>query len=163
MKIKISEIENKENGQQQINFSEIYEEFNKTVPVEASLNAELIGSMVKISGKIHALLNLTCDLCLKEFTKEFDINVEEFFERNSLCDTYGDDFELKDNSFIEDLNGKDEIDITDFIYQSIILNMPNKLVCDINCNGSENVNKYMKTDFTDPRLEVFKNIKIEKE
>lgn len=163
MKIKILEIENKENKTQEINFSEIYEEFNTKVPVEAKLKAEIIGSMIKISGNIHALLNLTCDLCLKEFTKECDIEVEEFFERNSLCDNYGDDFEIKDNAFIEDLNGKDEIDITDFIYQSLILNMPNKLVCDINCNGSENVNKYIKTDFTDPRLEVFKNIKIEKE
>ena len=163
MKILISEIENKEEQVQSINFSEIYEEFNKNVPVKANLKVEIIGSLIKIGGKITALLNLTCDLCLKEFTKEFNIEVEEFFAKESLNDSYTEEFELKQNSFIEDLNGSDEIDITDFVYQSVILHIPNKLVCDINCNGSENVNKYMKTDFIDPRLEVFKNIKIEKE
>ena len=49
------------------------------------------------------------------------------------------------------------------MYQSVILNIPNKLVCDINCKGSEKLNEYIKTDFTDPRLEIFKTIKIEKE
>ena len=147
----------------QINFSEIFEEFNKEVPVSANLKLEIIGSLIKISGQINAKLNLICDLCLKEFTKEFNIEVEEFFSQDSsFCSNTGE-FEIKQDCFIEDLNGKDEINISDFVYQSVILHIPNKLVCDINCNGSEIVNKYIKTDFTDPRLDVFKNIKLEKE
>ncbi len=163
MKIKISEIENTENKTQNINFSEIYGEFNKDIPVKANLKAEVAGNYVKINGHINALLNLTCDLCLKDFTKEFDFDVEEVYARNSLNDSYNQEFEIKQDGFCEDLNGSDEIDITDFVYQSIILNIPNKLVCDINCNGSEKVNEYIKKDFTDPRLEIFKKIKTEKE
>lgn len=163
MKIKISEIENLETKSQNINFSEIYEEFNGDVPVKANLNVELIGSLIKIEGKIDAILKLTCDLCLKEFTKEFNISVEEYFTKYSLNDSYGLEFELKENSFVEDLNGNDEIDITDFVYQSVILHIPNKCVCDINCKGNEKVNQYLKTETIDPRLEVFKTIKIEKE
>lgn len=163
MYIRISEIDNTENKVKQINFSEIFEEFNKEVPVSANLKLEIIGSLIKISGQINAKLNLICDLCLKEFTKEFNIEVEEFFSQDSsFCSNTGE-FEIKQDCFIEDLNGKDEINISDFVYQSVILHIPNKLVCDINCNGSEIVNKYIKTDFTDPRLEVFKNIKLEKE
>lgn len=163
MKVKISDIENNASKRDILNFSEIIEEFNNDIPVNASLEIQIINNLVKICGKINAVLNLTCDLCLKDFTKEFNINVEEYFNRYSLNDSYSAEFEIKENSFVEDLNGKDEIDITDFVYQCIILNMPNKLVCDINCNGNENVNKYIKKDFSDPRLEVFKNIKIEKE
>ena len=163
MYIRISEIDNTENKVKQINFSEIFEEFNKEVPVSANLKLEIIGSLIKISGQINAKLNLICDLCLKEFTKEFNIEVEEFFSQDSsFCSNTGE-FEIKQDCFVEDLNGKDEINISDFVYQSVILHIPNKLVCDINCNGSEIVNKYIKTDFTDPRLEVFKNIKLEKE
>ena len=163
MKIKISEVENSEKKVQHLNFSEIMEEFNKEVPVQAKLKVESIGELIKISGKIHALLNLTCDLCLKDFTKEFDINVEEIYAKNSLNDSYNAEFEIKRNSFADDLNGQDEFDITDFIYQSLILNIPNKIVCDINCNGNEKVREYIKNDLTDPRLEIFKTIKIEKE
>ena len=74
-----------------------------------------------------------------------------------------EDIQKMEQDILAFLNGKDEINISDFVYQSVILHIPNKLVCDINCNGSEIVNKYIKTDFTDPRLEVFKNIKLEKE
>ena len=163
MYIKISEIDNTENKVKQINFSEIFEEFNKEVPVSANLKLEIIGSLIKISGQINAKLNLICDLCLKEFTKEFNIEIEEFFSLDSSSGNNTGEFEIKQDCFVEDLNGKDEINISDFVYQSVILHIPNKLVCDINCNGSEIVNKYIKTDFTDPRLEVFKNIKLEKE
>lgn len=163
MKISINEIENSEYKVKEIEFSEIYEEFNKEIPINAKLKAELIGSLIKISGTINAKLILTCDLCLKEFEKDLNIKVEEFFTKYSLSEDYENEFELKQDGFVEDLNGADEIDITDFVYQSVILNIPNKLVCDINCKGDENLEKYIKSDFTDPRLEVFKNIKIEKD
>ena len=163
MKISITELENSETQIKEFSFSEVYDEFNKEEPITAKLKAEIIGNLIKLSGTISGNLILTCDLCLKEFCKEIDIKVEEFFTKYSLSDDYENEFELKQDGFVEDLNGKDEIDITDFVYQSVILNIPNKLVCDINCNGGENLNKYIKTDFTDPRLEVFKNIKIEKD
>ncbi len=163
MKLKLSELENKINKEQEINFSQIYEEFNKNVPTEAKLHAKIIGDYIKIEGTIKAALNAVCDKCLKEFTKELNINVDEVFIKGCLNDSYNEEFEIKTDCFIEDLNGRNEIDITDFVYQSVILNIPNKLVCDINCNGNENLNKYIKTDFSDPRLEIFRNIKIEKE
>ena len=163
MKINISEIENIQDKRQHISFSEIIEEFNDKIPVTAELDAEIIGELIRIKGKIHAEVNLVCDNCLKDFTKIFDIDADEAYTKYSLNDNSQQEFELKDNCFLEDLNGKDEIDITDFVYQSIILNIPNKLVCDINCNGSEKVNEYIKKDFTDPRLEIFKTIKTEKE
>lgn len=163
MKINITDIENEENRIKNIEFSEIYEEFNENVPVKAKLRVEIIGTLIKVSGQIEALLVHTCDMCLKEFTKKYEINVEEFFTKYSLSEEYESEFELKQDGFVEDLNGSDEIDITDFVYQSVILNIPNKLVCDINCNGDESVNKYLNQKTIDPRLEIFKNIKIEKD
>lgn len=163
MKINITDIENTENKSKKIEFSEIYEEFNKDIPVVAKLNAEIIGNLIKITGNIEAKLVHTCDMCLKEFVKEYKIKVEEFFTKYSLSEEYESEFELKQDGFVEDLNGSDEIDVTDFVYQSVILNIPNKLVCDINCNGDESVNKYLNQKAIDPRLEIFKNIKIEKD
>ena len=50
-----------------------------------------------------------------------------------------------------------EIDIYDLLYQSVILNLPNKKVCGINCKGKEFLSE---ENMIDPRLEVFKNIQI---
>lgn len=163
MKINILEIENSKDKQKNINFSEIYEEFNKEIPVTAQLNVSVTGNLIKIKGIIEAKLNLICDLCLKEFTKEIQINIEEYYIKDSLNEACVKDFEISEDGFIEDLNGADFIDITNFVYQCVILHIPNKLVCDINCNGDENLDKYLKKEESDPRLEIFKNIKIEKE
>ncbi|MDD3237675.1 MAG: DUF177 domain-containing protein [Candidatus Gastranaerophilales bacterium] len=164
MKVLISEIENLDNQSQNIKFCEIIDEFNPKKAVEANLSISLMGDeYINVKGNIKALLKLTCDSCLKEFEKDFSIEINETFARNSLFEEYKDEVELSEGSFIEDLNGSNEIDITDLIYQSVILNIPNKLVCGINCIGDENINKYIKTEVADPRLEIFKTIKIEKE
>ncbi len=164
MKIKISEIENTFKKEQNINFCEKIEEFNKDVPVKADLKIKIQGEIIKISGRINAVLNLTCDVCLKDFTKIFDFKVEEYYIKDKLNNGENRQFELVGNSFAEDLNGCDEIDITDFIYQSVILQLPNKIVCDINCNGNENVNRYIKNGNNSfSGLEILMKEKKEKE
>ena len=60
-----------------------------------------------------------------------------------------------------DLDGKDEIDIYDLLYQSVILNLPNKKVCGINCNEGLFVSEE-EYKIPDERMSVFKNIKVDK-
>lgn len=163
MNINITDIENTKNKSIEVKFSEIIREFNESSPVNADLAVCVLGNYVKVTGEIHADVILTCDVCLKEFSRKFDIKVEEFFTKTKLNEEDFQEFEIKNDGFIEDLNGKDEIDLTDLIYQCISLHIPNKIVCDINCNGEENLEKYLKKDFTDPRLEIFKKIRIEKD
>ncbi len=164
MKVIISEIENSKDGISKIEFSEIIEEFNKTVPVTATLVvSSLDKNYINVSGNINAVLNLKCDNCFKDFTKEFSVNIDEMFVKNELFEEYREEMELKEGNFVEELHGSDEIDITDLIYQSVILNIPNKLVCDIKCIGDEKIEQYTKKENSDPRLEIFKSIKIEKD
>ncbi len=59
------------------------------------------------------------------------------------------------------MNGAKEIDIYDLLYQSVILSLPNKKVCGINCNEGYFVSED-KFKPHDSRMDVFKNIEIEK-
>ena len=163
MKINITDIENLETKSKSLKFEEIIPEFNEQEPVVADLFIEIIGNLIRVKGDISAKVNLVCDVCLKDFTKQMNLNFEEFFTKYNLNEDYGKEYEIKNDGFVEDLNGSNEIDITDLIYQTVILNIPNKLVCDINCNGDDSLAKYLKTEIIDPRLQVFKDIKIEKD
>lgn len=163
MIIKVSDIENAREGILNIDFEEIIEDFNGKTPVKAQLKAELQSSIIRITGEVQAEVNLICDYCLEEFTKEYKIKAEEYFERYKLNPETEREFEVKDENFVQDLDGKDEIDITDLIYQIITLHIPNQIVCGINCKGKEKLSKYMHEDLTDPRLEIFKTIKTDKE
>ena len=91
-----------------------------------------------------------------------DIEINETFAKQSLYDEYSSEFELQNGQFVIDLNGEKEIDIYDLLYQSVILALPNKKVCGINCNedmftSDENYQTH------DSRMDIFKNIQIEKE
>ncbi len=164
MNVNILDIENSKDGILSIKFSEIIEEFNKEVPITANLViSSLDKNYINITGDISAKLNLKCDRCFKDFTENFSIEIDEMFVKNELFEEYKEEMELKEGNFVEELHGAEEIDITDLIYQSVILNIPNKLVCDINCIGDEKIEEYSKKETSDPRLEIFKSIKIEKD
>jgi len=163
MKVTIEELNQSESGNIDFEFEEDFEEINLVSPAKVKLTVSRIGGgFINVKGKVFAKLNAVCDNCLKEFIYKIDCDIDETFAENTLYDEYKEETEIKDGFFAVDLNGSGEIDLSDLIYQSLILSIPNKLVCDINCIGGE-LSKYIKNDLPDPRLEVFKTIKTEKE
>jgi len=158
MKISIEELENTASKSLDIHFDEKIEGLNCVIPIVSDLTVISLGEFIEIKGNVKGTLKLECDLCLKEFDYKLDFNIDEMFAKNALLEDYGQETELKDGQFVTDLEGADEIDIYDLLYQSVILNLPNKKVCGINCNGD----KFLKEEnLSDPRLDVFKNIQIQ--
>lgn len=159
-KISIEELENTQSKSLNVHFEETIDGLNCVGPVVSDLTILSLGEFVEVKGNVKGTLILECDLCLKEFEYKLDFDIDEMFAKGTLLEDYGQETELKDGQFVTDLQGSDEIDIYDLLYQSVILNLPNKKVCGINCNGD----KFLKEEnLSDPRLDVFKNIKIDKD
>ena len=157
-KISIEELENTPSKSLDFHFEDKIEGLNCVTPVISDLEIKSLGEFIEVSGNVKGCVKLECDLCLNEFEHKFDFDIDEMFAKKALLDDYGQELELKEGQFVTDLDGADEIDIYDLLYQSVILNLPNKKVCGINCNGD----KFLKEEnLSDPRLDVFKNIKIE--
>ena len=158
-KILIEDIEKEVNKTLFYEFNEFMEEFN--AEISADLTLKSLGQFIEISGTAQGKLKLICDRCLHEFDYDLNIEIEETFAKHSLQDEYSQEFELTRGQFITDLNGEKEIDIYDVLYQSVILALPNKKVCGINCNedmfmSDENYHEH------DSRMDIFKNIQIER-
>ena len=158
-KILIEDIEKEPNKTMFYEFDEYMEEFG--ADIYADLELKSLGQFIEVSGTAQGKLKLTCDRCLQEFDYDLDIDIEETFAKQSLQDEYSSEFELTRGQFITDLNGEKEIDIYDLLYQSVILALPNKKVCGINCNedmfmSDENYHEH------DSRMDIFKNIQIER-
>ncbi len=160
-KILIDDIENAPNKCLDIDFDEVIEDIPSKEPVKAHLKIKSLGDFIEITGNVKANLTLECDLCLKEFEYKLNEEIDEMFAKNALQEEYGQETEIKDGQFVTDLEGKNEIDIYDLLYQSVILNIPNKKVCGINCNKGvfQTDEEFVEED---PRMEVFKNIKLDK-
>lgn len=156
--VSIESIENAKNGVLEYKFFDEIKEVNSKEPIEAFLKLTNLGEFIEVSGNVKGTLILQCDVCLEYFEYKIDFDIEEMYAKRALSESYAQETEIKDGDFITDLNGAENIDIYDLLYQSVILNLPNKKVCGINCNGKE----FLKQeDQTDPRMEVFKNIKFE--
>ena len=154
-KIKISELENSKNKFIHLDIEDSLLE--PKADIKASLDVTSLGEFVSIKGNISGTVKLICDLCLKEYDYELDFDIDEMFAKGSVFDDEKQEVEIKEGQFVTDLNGEKEIDIYDLLYQSVILNLPNKTVCGINCNGRAFLHE---EEMLDPRMEVFKNIKI---
>ncbi len=160
-KISIDDIENATNRVLEVDFEEIIEDIPSSKPVKSHLILKSLGDFIEVSGNVQADLILECDLCLKEFEYKLNEEINETYAKRTLMEEYGQETELKDGQFVTDLEGNNEIDIYDLLYQSVILNIPNKKVCGINCNRDvfQTDEEFVEED---PRMEVFKNIKLDK-
>ena len=165
--VKIEDIENASGKNLQINFEDFIEEINSNEPIKATLNAFSLGEFIEIKGHVQGCVTLECDLCLEEFEYKLDFDINELFAKNVLMtdtEESGVEIELKEGQFVTDLKGAKDIDIYDLLYQSVILDFPNKKVCGINCKGGvifirdENFPKIEQ----DPRMAVFKQIEVKR-
>ena len=125
--------------------------------IKVKLNVKKISSAVNIKGEIKGWVEKICDRCLKNFKYEIDIKVNETLSLKPLFDYSNKEIRLEEGQFEEEILDSDEIDIDNFVYQTVTLNFPNKIVCDINCNGSIEIKK--EEFIQDPRLEIFNKLK----
>ena len=155
-KISIEDIESE--GIVEFDFDDDIKELDNC-HVSAELEFRAMGEFIEARGNVKGEITLECDRCLRKFIHKLDFDIDETFAKNSLLDEYGQEVELSNGQFVTDLDGAKEIDVYDLLYQSVILALPNKKVCGINCNeGLFASEKDMKIH--DTRMDVFKNIHI---
>ena len=159
MIINIEDLENSKDGEIFVDYEEENKELEAPNLLRAVLTVKKISSAINISGKITGWVELVCDRCLKTFKYNVDLKVNESMSLKPLFDYSNKEIRIGDGQFDEEILDSDEIDLDNFIYQSVTLNFPNKIVCDINCNGSDELQKVKKDFVQDPRLEIFNKLK----
>ena len=127
--------------------------------VKAKIVFKNVDDFIEAKGHAIGKIVLECDRCLNKFEHILDFDIDETFAKNSLLDEYGQEVELSAGQFITDLEGAKEIDVYDLLYQSVILSLPNKKVCGINCKEGMFVSNEDYENH-DARMDIFKNIKI---
>ena len=157
-KVSISDIEDE--GILEFEFDDDIKELEDCY-LSAELEFRAMGDFIEARGHAEGKVTLECDRCLNKFVHNLDFDIDETFAKKTLLDEYGADVELSNGQFVTDLEGAEEIDVYDLLYQSVILALPNKKVCGINCNEGLFVSEDdIKSH--DSRMDVFKNIQIKK-
>ena len=161
LKVSIDDIEREPDKTLHVDFDDEIKEL-EGCKITAELDFKSLGGFIEAKGHAEGVITLECDRCLNKFQYDLDFDIDETFAKHSLYDEYAQEVELQSGQFITDLNGEKEIDVYDLLYQSVILQLPNKKVCGINCNEGLFVSDEEMQPH-DSRMDVFKNIRIEKD
>ena len=156
MKISLEELSDAPENTITLGFHEVIEQLDNNKPVDGEITACLIPGGVKVEGHVETDLNLECDRCLENYPYHVDIDIDEIFIKGNLSSAK--EIEISHENFVEELKGRSEIDITDLVYQSIILNTPSKKLCQEECPGTEELQQIQSEKPLDPRMEIFKKL-----
>ena len=159
LKIKLENINSSPEGCLDIYFNDYINGVNLDKKVTANLTAKACGADILVNGNINAKVILQCDRCLENYVQDINIEINEKFVKNPIFSTEHGEYELSGGQFVEELGDIEEIDVDELIYQLIVLEIPNKNLCRVDCPGiiefqddaDKNSDKYI-----DERLEVFK-------
>ncbi|MFV0441360.1 MAG: YceD family protein [Lachnospirales bacterium] len=111
------------------------------------------GDVYTLEGTLNGQLILPCSKCLDEVSENLSVNVLEKFSNDQVVIDEDEDIVPFENY---------EIDIEDYLYQNIILNLPTKVLCKEECLGLCNIcggNKNLKDcDCTQESDSVFDDV-----
>jgi uncharacterized protein len=82
--------------------------------VEYEFLAQVQGNALLVTGRLHTVATLRCGRCLRQFDEP--LQVEEFV-------------------FHQELHGEDFVDLTPQMREDIILELPQRALCDEACKG----------------------------
>jgi len=130
-------------------------ELDFTGPVEIDVVLENVGEEILAEGRVKGQLQLECDRCLCAYKADFYLDIKESFCIPGRCENGGEAFEIREN----------KIDLFSLINQGLMLWLPIKQVCRVNCKGlcprcGKNLNEdscNCMEEKIDPRMQVLKD------
>lgn len=164
MIVNLNDLEYKPNQTLQISFCEKIPEIESD-KVTGEIEVTLTPYGADVCGKIETNIILRCDRCLEDFEYLLTAKIKEKFVKTSSVniEKNSKEIELKDeDDFSQILNPEKEIDITDLVYQTLVLSMPFKKLCSSDCKGIEAHTPPVEENDVDPRLEIFRKLSEEK-
>ncbi|RCX21364.1 uncharacterized protein DFP94_102111 [Fontibacillus phaseoli] len=100
-------------------------------PLQADLRAEPAGGgVVKVTGTLTGELDMTCSRCLKPLSHKVDIKFEESFKQSDHPEA-----ESQDEDEEIQVVAEDKVDLTPYIEESFLLNLPFAALCKEDCKG----------------------------
>jgi uncharacterized protein len=131
MKIRLSEI--KEGSQQitaELQSTELLlDQENFLNPIEVELNIDKGSREISINGQVQATGQYECDRCLKQFQKLYQGRFQLIVSYTSPQARRDDDNHLVITPTTN------EIDLSEFIHDALLLSLPMKFLCREDCRG----------------------------
>jgi uncharacterized protein len=110
------------------------EEISFLAPISYDLEIVKSKDNLWVRGSVTSVLSLTCARCLTSFSYGIDADLDiELAPKNTAPDA--NEVELKSEELDIYYYDGEELDIDDYVYEEVILNLPIKALCSETCKG----------------------------
>ncbi|MBU0579590.1 MAG: DUF177 domain-containing protein [Candidatus Margulisbacteria bacterium] len=131
-------------------------------PVQLNLILISTGKSILVQGNITGKLEAKCSRCLKSFTQDFNLPVEEDYKKpEEMVSVSLKDKELGEEDFIYCIDSEGTIDLSELVGQNILVNLPLQYICKSDCMGVERRKDNQRVE-GDPRLAKLRDLKERK-
>lgn len=120
--------------EERVDFSE--ESLALKGPLVYDLEVSLAGEGVLVRGKAEGLFTVHCHRCWKGFDLSRSVEINEIFILGEEPPPR-EEQELHHKDFNLYVGPQGQIDLTDVVFQSLLLSLPSKVLCSPDCRGGE--------------------------
>ena len=125
---------------QTIEFKENLKGIETLTPVQGSLKVTHQGTYLEVSAQADTIVTLVCHRCLQQFNHRLSVVASELIWLADSDDESGIlpfDQDLSVDDLIESLSPDGDFEPTAWLYEQLCLAIPQKQLCDLQCNGIE--------------------------
>ncbi len=133
--IHIPQLLNAPNKKISIDVDEHLPELETLTPVKGEMSVTHQGTYLEVKGKAGAIMTLECDRCLQSYNTRVQVNASEMVWLEEPVSDPAREKEIGLEDLIESLAPNDDFKPNDWLYEQMCLAIPQKQICNTDCQG----------------------------
>jgi uncharacterized protein len=121
-----------------LQFETTFDNLATLTPVRAEVSVRHGTTFIEVRGTASTIVTLTCDRCLQQYNHRVSLNAEEIIWLDEAAGAAQDlplEQEVSSEDLVESLSPYGHFDPETWIYEQVCLQLPQRQICDQNCQG----------------------------
>jgi uncharacterized protein len=123
---------------EEIQVTEFLPGLETLTPVRGRVRVQHHGNFLEVSGQAEAIITCTCNRCLQQYNHRLAINNQEIIWLDEDANQAQDlplEREVAIEDLVETLSPNGYFYPSEWLYEQMCLEMPQRQLCDLNCPG----------------------------
>lgn len=146
-------------------FETSFKELKTLTPVRAQISVRHGTTFLEVRGSAQTIVTLTCDRCLQHYNHRLSVDAKEIIWLEERLNSPHDEpleQEISSEDLVESLSPHGYFEPETWIYEQVCLALPQRQICDANCQGvviEEKASCQSETDTIDYRWSALAALK----
>lgn len=122
---------------QTIQVQEFLPDLETLTPVRGSIKVKHCGNFLEVTASAETIITLICHRCLQQYNHRLAANTSEiiWLDEDTQPDIFAAEREITLEDLVETLSPRGYFDPSQWLYEQLCLQIPQRQLCDTNCPG----------------------------